>query len=80
MILAVVSVIECDGCGKVIALKNDEEWENYDSEWIDSLMHQYCADCKDEPEHLALIEADRKRIVQIVKTAEEKEIWADIIQ
>lgn len=79
MILATVSVIECDGCKKITALKTDAEWEKYETEWSDSLLHQFCPDCKIKVKNRAFIETDNSYLKTMIKD-EPEEQWANIIQ
>ncbi|MDQ3322428.1 MAG: hypothetical protein M3525_08375 [Acidobacteriota bacterium] len=78
MILATVSIVKCDDCKKIIALKTDEEWERYERNWSDSLLHQFCPVCRGKIENRGVIEADNKSAAAILgKEKEEK--WAEVI-
>lgn len=80
-VLATVSIIECDDCKKKVKLETDEEWANYERDWSDSLVHNFCPNCKNKLENLAATEADNSFLQSLgIKTAEERERWADVIQ
>lgn len=45
-----ISVYACDKCGKIIALKTDEDFNNFENTWSDTVLKQFCPTCKHLPE------------------------------
>lgn len=46
MIEAVITVISCDRCKKMVCLRTDEDYEKFEAEWFDGIVFSYCPDCR----------------------------------
>lgn len=46
MIRAEITIIECDRCGKIVVLKNEDERDEYKRAWYDDGVVNYCKDCR----------------------------------
>ena len=45
-----ITVINCDECGKVVGLKTDEDWRKFESGWWEGFKFQFCPNCAEKPE------------------------------
>ncbi len=46
MIEAVITVISCDRCKKIVCLRTDEEYEEFEATWFDGIVYSFCPDCR----------------------------------
>lgn len=61
-----ITVFSCDDCGKIVGLKTDADWRRFDTQWADSVRHQFCLVCKEKRANLALMEMDARFLENIV--------------
>lgn len=46
MIEAIITIISCDRCKKIVCLRTDEEHERFESTWHDGIVFSFCPDCR----------------------------------
>lgn len=54
-----ISVYSCDQCGNIVSLKTNEDFNKFDDTWSDTVLKQFCPDCKDLPEITGKIEIEK---------------------
>lgn len=64
-VLACVTVHECDGCGKTLALKTDRDYTSFEATWYEGLSVDFCPMCRDLPKFEMAIMGDRAKRHQI---------------
>lgn len=72
--VASVILYDCDCCQKIVALKEDDDWENFENEWHAGLMNQFCPVCKSKPENQPKIKADEMREKYLAGLAENRNV------
>lgn len=65
MIIASVTIYQCDHCEKTFAVKNDADFETFSQTWESSLFSDFCPDCKNKPEAVEQTKEDYERILQV---------------
>lgn len=74
MILAAVTIYQCDNCTTIVCLQTDEDWTDFELMWHDGLKYQFCPECKDKIEAAERIQEDFDHITNFETTiAEEKQ-------
>lgn len=46
MILADITLFQCDECSAIICLRNDEEWARFVRDWHGGIEFQFCPACR----------------------------------
>ena len=46
MIAGHVTVFECDICHAITSIRNDEEFNEFESTWHTDILHDFCPNCK----------------------------------
>ncbi len=41
-----ISVYQCDKCGKIVALKTERDWNEFRREWHSFNDYQTCSECR----------------------------------
>lgn len=59
MILAVVTLFQCDECRQIICLRDDAEWISFARDWHGGFEFQFCPECRRKPETLIRQAKDR---------------------
>lgn len=59
MILAVITIYQCDDCGSVLVLKDDADYERFDEQWYDGVAYSFCRLCRAKPANQGLIANDQ---------------------
>lgn len=44
MIIGVIAVCKCDGCGKIKSLHTDQDLQDF-AKWVSGKTHDFCPDC-----------------------------------
>ncbi len=70
MILASVTIYECDKCKKTFAVKSDEDWNVLASTWHVGIIHDFCSECKTTPQFRAQMREDFDRLLLIADELE----------
>ena len=61
----IATVFSCDNCPAVICIRSDEEWDKFEAEWADGILHQYCPKCKNLPDVVRAIKKEEQEVSQI---------------
>lgn len=59
----ILSLFQCDECGKIASLKSDTDWLEYSDTWHDGFKYQFCENCRDTFQSQERIRED-ERIVE----------------
>jgi hypothetical protein len=65
MILAMITVYQCEDCPQVMICRHDIDYEIYEATWFDGLKFQFCPICRFKPQAEDRIEEDRQRVRSI---------------
>lgn len=44
--MIIATVLQCNSCTKVTIVRSEEEWNEFDSTWLNLINEQFCPDCK----------------------------------
>jgi hypothetical protein len=60
-ILAQITVVECDGCKRLVTLTNDVERKSFDELWLRTKKEDLCFTCRE-----LVDQADEKAIARVI--------------
>lgn len=70
--MLLIAVYKCDNCPEFIALRTEQEWQDFQATWAESLSYQYCGRCKNFPALKTKIAAEDKRVKDALTGLENK--------
>lgn len=65
-LLASVSVYECDSCKTVAVCQDKESWRRYETDWHETVLHQFCPNCRNLPAIAKTIVKDRQKLITLI--------------
>ena len=70
MILAMISVFQCEDCPRVAVLQHQIEYDTFEETWFNGLRYQFCPNCRVKPqaEDRILEDLERTRTVAEITT------------
>ena len=66
-----ITVINCDECGKVTGLKTDEDWSKFENDWWEGFKYQFCPVCCEKPETQTRRLSDSQMMAEMVEPIRE---------
>lgn len=70
MILATITVIQCEDCSATKILQHDVEWQIFEDSWSSGVRYQFCPTCRIRPhaeDRIAEEQQMKADIARIVK-------------
>jgi hypothetical protein len=61
MILAMITVYQCEDCPRVAICRHQVEYDTYETTWFDGLRYQFCPNCRFKPQAEDRIAEDQQR-------------------
>lgn len=74
-----ITVLQCDNCEDLVALKTETDWKKFDETWWEGLLYQFCPDCKSERETLGRRIKDMEFNARLIKKSDEEVLNAELI-
>ena len=72
MILAMITVYQCEDCGRVAVLRHQIEYDVFEETWFNGLKYQFCANCRFKPQAEDRIAEDLERVRTVAELTSTK--------
>lgn len=73
MILATVTLYQCDECALIVAVKSDEDFDKFEQTWYAGLRSDFCPKCRYLIKTQARILRDEQTILGLAQNSEQQQ-------